>query len=45
MFEKLESEFLHLFWQVAGLAFSFFGSPQSREVDDRIKEKLGAWRR
>jgi hypothetical protein len=40
-FENWQSEFLQLIWQVAGLAFLFFiGSPQSKEGDDRIEEKL-----
>ena len=40
-FENWQSEFLQLIWQVAGLAFLFFvGSPQSKEGDERIEEKL-----
>lgn len=36
-----QSEFLQLLWQVAGLAFFLFaGSPQSKEEDDRLEEKL-----
>ena len=34
------SEFLHLFWQVAGLAFSFSVLHKQKEVDDWRKEKL-----
>ena len=40
-FENWQSEFLQLIWQVAGLAFLFFvGSPQSKEGDERMEEKL-----
>ena len=39
MLEKLECEFLYLFWRVAPLVL-FLGAPQSREVYDRRKEKL-----
>jgi hypothetical protein len=40
-FENWQSEFLQLMWQVAGLAYLFYlGSPQSKEGDDRIEEKL-----
>jgi hypothetical protein len=39
--ENWQSEFLQLIWQVAGLAFLFYiGSPQSKEGDDRMEEKL-----
>lgn len=39
--ENWQSEFLQLMWQVAGLAFLFaVGSPQSKEGDDRLEEKL-----
>ncbi|HWH16334.1 MAG TPA: DUF6766 family protein [Candidatus Paceibacterota bacterium] len=39
--ENWQSEFLQLMWQVGGLAFLFYlGSPQSKEGDDRIEEKL-----
>jgi hypothetical protein len=39
--ENWQSEFLQLMWQVAGLAFLFYlGSPQSKEGDERIEEKL-----
>jgi hypothetical protein len=41
--ENWQSEFLQLIWQVAGLAFLFhYGSPQSREGDDRKEAKLDA---
>jgi hypothetical protein len=41
--ENWQSEFLQLLWQVGGLAFLLFiGSPQSKEEDDRIEEKLDA---
>jgi len=40
-FENWQSEFLQLIWQVAGLAFLFYvGSPQSKEGDDRLEEKI-----
>jgi hypothetical protein len=40
-FENLQSEFLQLIWQVAGLAFLLYvGSPQSKEGDERKEEKL-----
>lgn len=40
-FENWQSEFLQLLWQVAGLTFLLFvGSPQSKEEDDRLEEKL-----
>lgn len=39
--ENWQSEFLQLIWQVGGLAFFLFvGSPQSKEEDDRLEEKL-----
>jgi hypothetical protein len=39
--ENWQSEFLQLMWQVAGLAFLFHvGSPQSKEGDERVEEKL-----
>jgi hypothetical protein len=42
-FENWQSEFLQLIWQVAGLALLLHvGSPQSREEDDRLEEKLDA---
>lgn len=41
VFENWQSEFLQLLWQVGGLAFLLFvGSPQSKEEDDRLEEKL-----
>lgn len=41
--ENWQSEFLQLLWQVGGLAFLLFvGSPQSKEEDDRLEEKLDA---
>jgi hypothetical protein len=41
VFENLQSEFLQLIWQVAGLAILWYaGSPQSKEGDDRKEEKL-----
>ena len=41
VFENWQSEFLQLLWQVGGLAFFLFvGSPQSKEEDDRLEEKL-----
>jgi hypothetical protein len=43
VFENWQSEFLQLLWQVGGLAFFLFiGSPQSKEEDDRLEEKLDA---
>lgn len=43
VFENWQSEFLQLLWQVGGLAFLLFvGSPQSKEEDDRLEEKLDA---
>ena len=39
--ENWQSEFLQLMWQVAGLAFLFYiGSPQSKEGNDRVEEKI-----
>ena len=39
--ENWQSEFLQLMWQVAGLAFLLhIGSPQSKEGDERMEEKL-----
>jgi hypothetical protein len=39
--ENWQSEFLQLMWQVCGLAFFLFiGSPQSKEEDDRLEEKV-----
>ena len=41
--ENWQSEFLQLMWQVCGLAFFLFvGSPQSKEEDDRLEEKVDA---
>ena len=41
--ENWQSEFLQLIWQVAGLAMLLHvGSPQSREEDDRLEEKIDA---
>ena len=41
--ENWQSEFLQLLWQVGGLAVLLFvGSPQSKEEDDRMEEKLDA---
>lgn len=41
--ENWQSEFLQLIWQVAGLAyFLYVGSPQSKEEDDRLEDKLDA---
>lgn len=43
MFENWQSEFLQLLWQVGGLAyFLYFGSPQSKEGDERQEAKLDA---
>lgn len=42
-FENWQSEFLQLMWQVVGLTyFLYIGSPQSKEEDDRLEEKLDA---
>jgi hypothetical protein len=39
--ENWQSEFLQLMWQVAGLAFFWFvGSPQSKEGQERMEEKI-----
>jgi hypothetical protein len=41
--ENWQSEFLQLLWQVGGLAvFYCYGSPQSREGDERKEEKINA---
>jgi hypothetical protein len=41
--ENWQSEFLQLIWQVAGLAYLLYlGSPQSKEGDERVEEKLDA---
>lgn len=41
--ENWQSEFLQLLWQVLGLTyFLYVGSPQSKEEDDRIEDKLDA---
>ena len=41
--ENWQSEFLQLLWQVAGLAYLLYvGSPQSKEEDDRLEEKVDA---
>jgi hypothetical protein len=40
-FENWQSEFLQLIWQVAGLSFLLYlGSPQSKEEDERLEDKL-----
>ncbi|HEY0010347.1 MAG TPA: DUF6766 family protein [Candidatus Paceibacterota bacterium] len=40
-FENWQSEFLQLIWQVAGLAYLLYlGSPQSKEGDDRLEDKI-----
>lgn len=42
-FENWQSEFLQLIWQVVGLTYLLYiGSPQSKEEDDRLEEKLDA---
>jgi hypothetical protein len=42
-FENWQSEFLQLIWQVAGLAFLLsVGSPQSKEGQERLEEKVDA---
>lgn len=39
--ENWQSEFLQLIWQVAGLSFLWYvGSPQSKEGEDRMEEKI-----
>ena len=41
--ENWQSEFLQLMWQVGGLALLLHvGSPQSKEEDERLEEKLDA---
>jgi hypothetical protein len=41
--ENWQSEFLQLLWQVAGLGLLYyFGSPQSKEGDDRKEAKIDA---
>ena len=41
--ENWQSEFLQLLWQVMGLTyFLYVGSPQSKEEDDRLEDKLDA---
>lgn len=41
--ENWQSEFLQLIWQVVGLTyFLYIGSPQSKEEDDRMEDKLDA---
>lgn len=41
--ENWQSEFLQLLWQVGGLAlFLHLGSPQSKEGNDRLEEKIDA---
>lgn len=41
VFENWQSEFLQLMWQVLGLTyFLYIGSPQSKEEDDRMEDKL-----
>ncbi|MFO1457244.1 MAG: DUF6766 family protein [Steroidobacteraceae bacterium] len=41
--ENWQSEFLQLIWQVAGLSYLLYvGSPQSKEGDERIEDKLDA---
>jgi hypothetical protein len=41
--ENWQSEFLQLAWQVIGLTFFLYiGSPQSKEEDYRLEEKLDA---
>lgn len=43
IFENRQSEFLQLIWQVLGLTyFLYIGSPQSKEEDDRLEDKLDA---
>ena len=39
--ENWQSEFLQLLWQVSGLALLYhIGSPQSKEGNDRLEEKI-----
>lgn len=41
--ENWQSEFLQLIWQVVGLTyFLYVGSPQSKEEDDRVEDKIDA---
>lgn len=41
--ENWQSEFLQLMWQVAGLTYLLYvGSPQSKEGNDRLEDKLDA---
>ena len=41
--ENWQSEFLQLLWQVVGLTYLLYvGSPQSKEEDDRLEDKLDA---
>ena len=41
--ENWQSEFLQLVWQVVGLTyFLYVGSPQSKEEDDRLEDKIDA---
>jgi hypothetical protein len=41
--ENWQSEFLQLVWQVVGLTyFLYAGSPQSKEGNDRLEEKVDA---
>ncbi len=41
--ENWQSEFLQLIWQVGGLSLLLYaGSPQSRDSEDRVEEKLDA---
>ena len=41
--QNWQSEFLQLIWHVAGLSLLLHvGSPQSREADDRLEEKIDA---
>lgn len=43
VFENRQSEFLQLLWQVVGLTWLLsVGSPQSKEEDDRLEDKLDA---
>ncbi len=43
IFENWQSEFLQLLWQVIGLTYLLYvGSPQSKEEDDRLEDKLDA---
>jgi hypothetical protein len=41
--ENWQSEFLQLMWQVAGLTYLLYvGSPQSKEGNDRLEDKIDA---